>query len=71
MPDRQPEPATSHQQRGPHRVRLPGFVSSEDVGLGEVVSRVTTRMGVRPCGGCRRRAAALDRRVVVTRWRPS
>ena len=49
-----------------HRVRLPGFVSDEDIGLGDVIKRVTSTFGVRPCGGCERRAAALNRWFVFT-----
>lgn len=50
----------------PMRVRLPGFVSDEDVGLGDVLKRATSGIGVRPCGGCLRRAEALNRRLVFT-----
>jgi len=45
-------------------VRLPGFISDEDVGLGDVVKRATGAFGIRPCGGCERRAAALNRWLV-------
>ena len=45
------------------RVRLPRFIVQESVGLGDVVKRGTTALGVRPCGGCERRAARLDRLV--------
>ncbi len=31
------------------------------VGLGTGLTRVTSAMGIKPCGGCRARAAALDR----------
>jgi len=55
--------------REPFRVRLPGFVGDEEVGLGEAIKRVTGSVGVRPCAGCNRRAAALDRWVVVGRRR--
>jgi hypothetical protein len=51
----------------PFRVHLPGFVSDEDIGLGDTFKRVTYAMGVRPCGGCERRAAALNRWMVFTR----
>jgi hypothetical protein len=51
----------------PFQVRLPGFVADEAVGLGEVVQRVTYAMGIKPCGGCERRAAALNRWMVFTR----
>lgn len=51
----------------PFRVRLPGFISDEQVGLGDVVKRITYAAGIQPCGGCGRRAAALNRWVVFTR----
>jgi hypothetical protein len=54
--------------RQPHVVRLPGFLSDEEpVGLGDVVKSVTRTLGVRPCGGCERRAVALNRWLVFTR----
>jgi hypothetical protein len=52
--------------RRPHRVRLPGFLTEQDVGLGDVIKRATAAAGVRPCGGCARRAAALNRWVVFS-----
>jgi len=56
------------EERKPHRVRLPGFITNDDeVGLGDVVKRVTYAMGIRPCGGCERRAASLNRWMVFTR----
>ncbi len=54
-------------ERQPHRVRLPGFISEEEVGLGDVIKRVTYTMGIKPCGGCERRAAALNRWMVFSR----
>jgi hypothetical protein len=50
----------------PQRVRLPGFIRDEDIGLGDAIRHVTNAFGVRPCGGCERRAAALNRRAVFT-----
>lgn len=50
----------------PRRVRLPGFITDEEIGLGDVVKRTTSYFGIRPCGGCGRRAAALNRWVVFT-----
>jgi len=52
--------------REPYRVRLPGFLSDEEVGLGDVIKRATYAIGVRPCGGCERRAAALNRWVTFS-----
>jgi hypothetical protein len=49
-----------------HRVRLPGFLLEDTIGLGEALSRATATFGIRPCGGCQRRAAALNRWLVFT-----
>jgi hypothetical protein len=54
------------EQRPPHRVRLPGFILDEDVGLGSVIKKVTSTFGVRPCKGCEQRANALNRWLVFT-----
>jgi hypothetical protein len=51
----------------PFRVRLPGFISDEEIGLGDAVKRMTYAMGIKPCGGCAARAATLNRWVVFTR----
>jgi hypothetical protein len=62
---------TMHQQgeqgkAEPNRIRLPGFITDEDIGLGDVIKRATYLLGIKPCGGCERRAAALNRRFTVT-----
>jgi hypothetical protein len=53
-------------ERKPYRVRLPGFISDQDVGLGDVIKQATYAIGVKPCGGCERRAAALNRWMVFS-----
>jgi hypothetical protein len=53
----------------PHRVRLPGFITDDQIGLGDVVTRATSYLGIQPCGGCERRAAALNRWLTFTPWR--
>jgi hypothetical protein len=50
----------------PYRVRLPGFIADEEIGLGNVIKRATSYIGIKHCGGCERRAAALNRWVVFT-----
>ena len=55
------------EPRQPRRVRLPGFLKDEEIGLGDVIKRATSSAGIRPCGGCARRAAALNRWVAFTR----
>ena len=54
-------------QTGTYRVRLPGFIRDGEIGLGDAAKRVTYAMGFRPCSGCERRAAALNRWVVFRR----
>lgn len=49
-----------------YHVRLPGFISDEEVGLGDLIKRATSAIGLRPCGGCKRRAAALNRWMVFS-----
>jgi hypothetical protein len=51
----------------PHRVRLPGFITDEEIGLGDVIKRTTSYFGIQPCRGCEQRAAALNRWMVFTR----
>jgi hypothetical protein len=55
------EKIVREEAQRPHTVRLPGFVSDEDVGLGDVVTHLTYAFGMRPCGGCAQRAATLNR----------
>lgn len=59
-------PARDQHESKPYRVRLPGFIDDEDVGLGDVIKRATYAIGVKPCGGCRRRAALLNRWMVFS-----
>jgi len=53
-------------QSRPYRVRLPGFGADEAIGLGDVVQRMTYAIGIKPCGGCERRAAAMNRWMTFT-----
>lgn len=50
----------------PRRVRLPGFITDEEIGLGDVIKRATSYFGIQPCGGCEQRAVALNRRMVFS-----
>jgi hypothetical protein len=51
----------------PYRLRLPGFLTEDEIGLGEAIKRVTYAMGIPACGGCEKRAAALNRWVRFSR----
>jgi len=53
----------------PYRVHVPGFVAHEDIGLGDVLKRATSAVGLKPCAGCLRRAAMLNRWLLFSRSR--
>ena len=60
------EPAGKSEHQ-PHRIRLSGFIKEEEIGLGDVIKRVTYAMGIKRCAGCEKRAAALNRWMRFTR----
>ena len=37
------------------------FSNMKPVGIGDTVAAVTTAAGIKPCGGCKKRQAALNR----------
>lgn len=49
-----------------HRMRLPGFIADDDIRLGDAIQRTTSYFGIPTCGGCQRRAAALNRWLSFT-----
>ena len=59
--------AEDKPERAPRCVRLPGFLIEKEVALGDAIKRVTSAMGIRPCGGCEKRAAALNRWMTFSR----
>ena len=59
--EEQREDISQEQDAPRHRINVPGFVTTNEIGLGDVVKKVTTSFGIRPCRGCERRAAALNR----------
>ncbi len=61
-------PDKSGQQ--PHRVHLPGFITGDEIGLGDAIKRTGSYLGIQSCGGCERRAARLNRWLVFTHRRP-
>lgn len=59
-PDREDRDA-----RPPLRITVPRFVTDEEIGGGDALKRLTASAGIRPCGGCARRAERLNRWVAV------
>jgi hypothetical protein len=51
---------TQTPQPQTHRIRLPGFLIEKETGLGDAIKRVTYAIGIEPCTGCEKRAAALN-----------
>ena len=58
------EQPTAHAPTPTHHVRLPGFVADHEVGLGDVIKRATSAVGIQPCGGCEERARRLNQWLV-------
>ena len=54
-----------------HHVRLPQFITEDDIGLGDVIKRATSVVGIKPCGGCLQRAARLNAWVGFSGRRPA
>jgi hypothetical protein len=53
-------------KKNPLQVRIP-LKAQGQVGLGDVISRATAAIGVKPCAACKKRAAALNERIVFGR----
>jgi hypothetical protein len=53
--------------REPVRIPIPGLHGM--VGLGQVIAAMTQKVGIQPCGGCKKRQEALDRAVLFQGWR--
>ncbi len=61
------EESADKKRLQPYRVRLPGFILEEEIGLGDVIKRVTYKFGIKPCTSCERCATMLNRRIVFIR----
>jgi len=64
---KQNKPQPEQKEQPVHRVRLPGFLVEGEIGLGDVIKKTTYAMGIKPCSGCEKRAAALNRWMTFTR----
>jgi len=53
------------RRRVHHEIGLPSFLVEKPIGLGDAIKRVTSAIGVRPCGACNERAAKLNRWLAV------
>jgi hypothetical protein len=63
------EPRAEPRERPSHRVQLPGFLIDDEIGLGDVIKRATSYVGLQPCGGCESRADTLNRWMSFSRRR--
>ena len=57
-------------EQQPYRIRLPGLVGDEEIGLGDVIKGALQTLHLQrgaPCRRCGKRAAALNRWIVFTR----
>ncbi len=49
-----------------YHVRLPSFIVEEEVGLGDVIKRATSLIGIKPCNRCSKRAASLNQWITFS-----
>jgi hypothetical protein len=54
------ENSSSTELPARHTIRLPRFIIGRPVGAGDVVKRITSAVGVKPCSACKHRAAHLN-----------
>jgi len=65
-----PERQVQEPQQQPYRIRLPGLVGDEEIGLGDLIKGALQALGLEratPCRRCGKRAAALNGWIVFTR----
>ncbi|HJZ95649.1 MAG TPA: hypothetical protein VKE70_04040 [Candidatus Solibacter sp.] len=58
------EESTGGRKSSPRRIAVPGL--DRDIGLGDVIKRATSSVGIAPCGGCQQRARTLNSWIVFT-----
>jgi hypothetical protein len=65
-PKTQPSSPQKDSIRPAPRLRLPGFIAGEEIGLGDAIKRATSYIGIQPCAGCERRANVLNHWMAIT-----
>jgi len=56
-----------NKKNKPYNINLPGFLVENETGLGDIIKRATSAIGIKPCGGCERRASMLNNWIVFNR----
>jgi len=65
-----PQRQVQETEQQPYRIRLPGLVGDEEIGLGDLIKGALQALRLEraaPCRRCGKRAAALNRWIVFTR----
>lgn len=50
----------------PYKVRLPGFMPENEIGLGDVIKQATSAFGIKTCNSCEERANKLNKWFLFT-----
>lgn len=53
-----------NKENKPLMVRLPGFINEKEIGLGDLIKRATSALGIKPCSSCEQRADVLNSWVI-------
>jgi hypothetical protein len=51
-------------KKRPLTIKLPGFLSEDEIGLGDLIKSATSVVGIKPCNGCEQRASILNNWVI-------
>lgn len=54
------------KNKQPYKVRLPGFMLENEIGLGDVLKQATSTFGIKTCNSCEERANKLNGWFVFT-----
>lgn len=57
------------EEKKPVKLKIPGFLREEEetIGLGDLIKRVTTSVGIKPCGACNKRAQTLNNWMTISK----
>lgn len=57
------------EEKKPVNLKIPGFLRDDEatVGLGDLIKRVTTSVGIKPCEPCNKRAQILNTWMTISK----
>jgi len=56
----------ANTSRRQYHIQLPSLFASSEIGLGDLIKRITSLLGIQPCEPCKRRAERLNEVLVLS-----